>query len=165
MDLRGHEDPSEELERLAEEQVGDLENSEMAERAQRGKQRRDRVVDLYAAGSVRSPEDHYFAALIMLYGDEIGHFDFARQLARTAARTGEERAWSVIAAAWDRALLARGRAQRYGTQFIREQGRWSLGAIEEQVTDAERAFYGVPPLWVQRQHLELIRRREESSDS
>jgi hypothetical protein len=164
MDVRGQNDPSDELERLAEEQIGDLESGEMLERAQRGKRRRERVVDLYAAGSVRSPEDHYYAALVMLYGDETAHFDFARQLALTAARTGEERAWSVIAAAWDRGLLARGSAQRYGTQFVREQGQWTLGAIDERVTDAERAFYGVPPLWVQRQHLERIRRREESSE-
>ena len=164
MDLRGHEEPSEELERLAEEQVSDLESSEMVERGLRGKRRRERVADLYAAGFVRSPEDHYYAALVMLYGEEIVHFEFARRLARTAARTGEERAWSVIAAAWDRALLARGKAQRYGTQFVREQGHWTLGNVEEQVTDAERAFYGVPPLWVQRQHLDAIRRRDERSD-
>jgi hypothetical protein len=122
------------------------------------------VVTLYAAGAVQSREDHYHAALIMLYGDDLNHFELAQQLARRAAREGDERAWSVVAAAWDRALLARGLPQRFGTQFIREQGRWTLGALDDGVTDAERAFYGVPPLWVQRQHLDQIRQRDTSSD-
>jgi hypothetical protein len=163
MDPRSQEDPDKELERLAEEQISDLEN-EGQDRARRGKRRRERVVALYAAGAVQSPQDHYHAALVMLYGDEVGHFDLARHLARAAARNGEERAWSVVAAAWDRALLARGQPQRFGTQFVRENGRWSLGSVDESVTDGERAFYGVPPLWVQRQHLEQIRRRDEASD-
>jgi hypothetical protein len=164
MDSRSPEDPSEELERLAEEQISDLESSEQRERSQRGRHRRERVVTLYASGAVQSPKDYYHAAIVMLYGEEVSHFDLAQQLARRAAREGDERAWSVVAAAWDRALLARGQPQRFGTQFVREQGRWTLGEIDEQMTDAERAFYGVPPLWVQRQHLDLMRQRDASSD-
>lgn len=163
MDSRGSEDPSQELERLADEQISDLE-AEGQERVRRGKHRRERVVMLYAAGAVQSPADHYHAALVMLYGDEVGHFDLARTLATTAAHAGEPRAWSVAAAAWDRALLARGRPQRFGTQFVREGSSWSLGNVDESITDEERALYGVPPLWVQRQHLEQIRRREASSE-
>jgi hypothetical protein len=161
MEPRSQEDPSKELERLAEEQLSDLE-SEGQERVRSGKRRRERVAALYAAGAVQSPEDHYYAALVMLYGEEPSHFDLARRLARTAAHDGEERAWSVFAAAWDRSLIARGQPQRFGTQFVREHGHWSLGGIDEQTTDAERAFYAVPPLWVQRQNLEQIRRREEA---
>jgi hypothetical protein len=163
MEPRSQEDPSNELQRLAEEQIGDLE-TDTPDRAKRGKQRRERVVTLYAAGTIQSPEDHYHAALVMLYGDEMRHFDLARRLAEESARRGESRAWSVVAAAWDRWLLSRGQAQRFGTQFVREHGRWSLGEVNEAITDAERALYGVPPLWVQRQHLEQIRRRDESSD-
>jgi hypothetical protein len=29
------------------------------------------------------------------------------------------------------------------------------------VTDSQRAMYGVPPLWVQQQNVEQLRRREE----
>lgn len=162
MDPRSPEDPSKELERLADEQLSDLEG-EGQERVRNGKRRRERVVTLYAAGAIQSAEDHYNAALVLLYGEELGHFDLARQLARIAARDGEERAWSVLAAAWDRTLIARGQPQRFGTQFVRENGLWSLGGVDQQTTDAERAFYGVPPLWVQRQNLEQIRRREEAT--
>ena len=74
---------------------------------------------------------------------------------------GEARAWSVIAAAWDRALLARGQPQRFGTQFIRENGRWSLGRVDPRVNDYQRALYGVPPLWFQQQNVDQLQRRED----
>ena len=67
----------------------------------------------------------------------------------------------MIAAAWDRSLLARGRPQRFGTQFIRENGRWSLGRVDSRVTDYQRALYGVPPLWYQQQNVDQLQRREE----
>lgn len=119
---------------------------------------------LHRAHAIEGPEDLYFAALIMLYGDESKHHDLARQLAQRAAVEGEQRAWSIIAAAWDRSLLARGMPQRFGTQFVRENGRLTLGPIDPRITDAQRAMYGVLPLWVQRQHLEQLQRREENED-
>lgn len=156
------EEPSDELERLADEQLSDTE-SESVERIQRGKQRRMRVLDLYNQGVILSADDHYHAALVMLYGEEVAHFELARTFARRAATLGSARAWSIIAAAWDRSLIQCGRAQRFGTQFVREQGRWTLGRVDPSVTDAERAMYGVPPLWVQRQAVERLQRREEES--
>jgi hypothetical protein len=161
MEPRSSEEPSAELERLAEEQINDL-NSESEDRLRRGKERRERVVALYAAGMITSAQDNYHAALVMLYGEDLAHFDLARTFARRAAAVGEPRAWSLIAASWDRALLARGAPQRFGTQFVRENGRWSLGAVDPTVSDSLRAFYGVPPLWVQQQNAEQLQRREES---
>jgi hypothetical protein len=154
------EEEQTELEKLAIEQLNDL-DSEDDERRQRGQERRRRVLDLYSQGELHTEEDHYHAALVMLYGEESAHFELSKTFARRAAELGEPRAWSVIAAAWDRSLLSRGLPQRYGTQFVREEGRWSLGPVDPNVTDAQRALYGVPPLWVQRQTLERIRRREE----
>jgi hypothetical protein len=153
--------PESELERLAEEQLNEL-SSENEERADRSKERRERVAELYAQGHVQSAEDYYHAALVMLYGEDLPHFDLARTFARRAADMGETRAWSVVAAAWDRGLLKRGQPQRFGTQFVREDGRWSLGQVDPSVTDGERAMYGVPPLWVQRQHAEQLQRREDA---
>lgn len=161
MNSPGDEDVSQELRRLAEAQLSDLESDE-PERFERGRERRVRVMTLYKANVIEDAEDFYFAALIMLYGDEAKHHDLARQLAQRAADDGEQRAWSVVAAAWDRSLLARGMPQRFGTQFVRENGRLSLGSIDPRITDAQRAMYGVLPLWVQRQHLEQLQRREEN---
>ena len=42
-----------------------------------------------------------------------------------------------------------------------ENGRWSLGRVDPRVTDAQRALYGVPPLWVQQQNVDQLQRREE----
>jgi len=61
-------------------------------------------------------------------------------------------------------LIMRGKPQRYGTQFIRENGRWSLGKVDPTVTDSQRAIYGVPPLWVQEQAVQRLQRREEEPD-
>ena len=154
------EELSAELERLAEEQVNDL-DSESDDRQDRSKQRRERVVTLYARGALRSAQDFYYASLVLLYGDELAHFDLARNFAKRAAEMEEGRAWSVIAAAWDRALLARNQPQRFGTQCIRENGRWSLGRVDPRVNDYQRALYGVPPLWYQQQNVDQLQRREE----
>ena len=67
----------------------------------------------------------------------------------------------MVAAAWDRSLIGRGKPQRFGTQFIREGGRWSLGRVDARVTDAQRALYGVPPLWVQQQNVDQLQQRED----
>ena len=101
------------------------------------------------------------AALIMLYGDDVAHFELAKTFAKRAAALGEGRAWSVIAASWDRSLLGRGLPQRFGTQFIRENGRWSLGRVDPRVSDSLRALYGVPPLWVQQQNVDQLQQRDE----
>ncbi|ABU59400.1 hypothetical protein [Roseiflexus castenholzii] len=161
MDRYMPDDVSAELERLAEEQIIDL-DADAEDRVRRGRQRRARVATLYAQGKLQTERDFYHASLVMLYGEEPAHWELARLLARRAADLGDPRAWSIIAAAWDRSLLARGQPQRFGTQFIRENGRWTVGRVDPNVTDAERAFYGVPPLWVQRQAAEQLQRREEN---
>ncbi|KPV51168.1 hypothetical protein SE17_22745 [Kouleothrix aurantiaca] len=160
MEQNSFEEPSAELERLAEEQINDLDTTG-DERSQRGKHRRERVLALYSQGALRSAQDNYYAALIMLYGDDIAHFELAKTFAQRSGALGEPRAWSVIAASWDRSLLGRGKPQRFGTQFVREGGRWSLGKVDPRVTAAQRALHGVPPLWVQQQNAEQLQRRED----
>jgi hypothetical protein len=161
MEPQNFEETSAELERLAVEQLNDDEG-ELEARRQRGRSRRARVRQLYQQGAVRTGEDYYHAALVMLHGDEIASLELARHMARRATELGEQRAWSVIATAWDRALIKRGLPQRFGTQFVRENGRLSLGPVDPSITDSQRALYGVPPLWVQQQTVERLRRREES---
>ncbi|MEN9937714.1 MAG: hypothetical protein RLZZ387_4293 [Chloroflexota bacterium] len=161
MEPGGTENPSAELERLADEQINDL-DSEAEDRGSRAKERRERVVELYAQGAIQSAADNYHAALVMLYGEDLAHYELARTFARRAAQAGEGRAWSVVATSWDRALIARGEPQRFGTQFIRENGRWSLGRVDATISDAERAMYGVPPLWVQQQSVDQLQQREDA---
>lgn len=153
------EEPGDELARLAQETI-EGQSSDLATI----RTRCQRVIDLYANGSVRDARDNFHAALVLLYGEKPAHYELARTFARRAAREGEQRAWTLIAMAWDRWLIATGKAQRYGTQIIRQGGRWSLGIVDERVTDLERAFYGVPPLYVQRQRADQLQRQEDTPD-
>lgn len=144
---------SHELERLADEQLHDDNTHQRQHRC-------GRVCDIAAAGGITEPADYYHAAIVLLHGETIEEFATALYFARTATQRHDHRAWAVIAASWDRLLIAKHQPQRFGTQFIRINGRWSLGEIDPSVNDAERAFYGVPPLWVQIKSAAAMQRRE-----
>jgi hypothetical protein len=152
------EEPSEELARMAREaieaQAGSVDMSGARRRCQR-------VIDMYSAGLVQSGRDHFHASWVMLCGETQGHYSMSRMLARRATEMGEERAWTLRAMSWDRWLVASGKPQRFGTQIIKQGGRWSLGEVDTKVTDLDRAIYAVPPLYVQRQSAEQLQRREE----
>ncbi len=157
--LPPHEEPSEELERLAREtleaQAGTADPVGARRRCQR-------VIDIYAQGLVLDARDNFHAAWVMLCGETQGHYSMARMFARRATEMGEERAWTLRAMAWDRWLVATGRPQRFGTQIIKQHGHWSLGMVEPGVSDLERALYAVPPLYVQRQRAEQLDRQENA---
>ncbi|MFQ3663136.1 MAG: hypothetical protein SNJ69_12170 [Chloroflexaceae bacterium] len=153
------ESPGEELERLARESLeaqSDLSDLD-------GMRRRcQRVIDLYAQGHITGPSDNFHAAWVLLCGETAAHFSLARMFARRAAELGEARAWTLEAMAWDRWLVATGKPQRFGTQILKQHGRWSLGAVDPTVSDLERALYGVPPLYVQQQRVEQLQRQESA---
>ena len=144
-----------ELERLADEQIQEDEHGARRERC-------ERVCDIAVAGGIRSGADYYYAAIVLLHGETLEEFATALHFARTSTNQREPRAWSVVAATWDRLLIANRRPQRFGTQFIHVDGLWGLGPVDEQTSDAERAFYGVPPLWVQRKSAAALQRHDET---
>lgn len=153
------ETPGEELERLAREtleaQAGTADPVGARRRCQR-------VIDIYAAGHIEHARDNFHAAWVMICGETQAHYSLARMFARRATELGEVRGWTLRAMAWDRWLVATGKPQRFGTQIIKQHGRWSLGAIEPTVSDVERAFFAVPPLYVQRERVEQLQRQEET---
>jgi hypothetical protein len=159
--IRGDELPGDELARLAYEtiegQMGSNEAAAMRIRCQR-------VIDLYAEGAIIEPRDYFHAAVVLLYGEKSAHYELSRNFSRRAAKEGESRAWTVSAMAWDRWLLAVGKPQRFGTQIIRKDGRWSLGNVDPQISDIDRAFYGVPPLHVQQQRAVQLQRQEDADE-
>lgn len=157
-----HEEPGDELERLARETLEAQSGTADPVGARR---RCQRVIDLYAQGAVLGARDNFHAAWVMLCGETQGHYSLARMFARRATEMGEERGWTLRAMAWDRWLVASGKPQRFGTQIIKQQGRWSLGSVEPSVSDLERAFYAVPPLYVQRQRAEQLERQESGDDA
>lgn len=155
------DDPGEELARMAQETI---ESQSVAPDPASARQRCERVLELHQQGKVLNARDNFHAALVMLYGDRPSHYELAYNLADHAARLGEQRAWTLQAMALDRWLLSVGRPQRFGTQIIKQGGRWSLGALDEKVSDSERAMYGVPPLFVQQQRARQLQRQEEQEE-
>ncbi|MBP1464761.1 hypothetical protein EYB53_003455 [Candidatus Chloroploca sp. M-50] len=153
------EDPSGELERLAREalEAQAETNDPIATR-----QRCQRVIDLYAGGWVQNERDNFHAAWVMICGESQGHFSLAQLFARRSAELGEDRAWTLWAMAWDRWLVAGGKPQRFGTQIIKQHGRWSLGVVDPDISDLERALFAVPPLYVQLQRAEQLQRQENN---
>lgn len=156
-----HETPSEELERLAREtleaQAGTLDPIGARRRCQR-------VFEIAAANGIVDGRDHFHAAWVMLCGESQSHFATARRFAREATLLGELRGWTLRAMAWDRWLMAGGQPQRFGTQIVKQGGRWSLGPVAPGVSDEERALYAVPPLYVQRQRADQRARQEDSNE-
>jgi hypothetical protein len=156
-----YESPGDELARLAQEtiesQASTVDLAAMRIRSQR-------VIDLYVKGAIQDAREYFHASLVLLYGEKSEHYELSRTFAQRAARQGEERAWTVYAMAWDRWLLSTNQPQRFGTQIIRQNGRWSLGDINHDMSDNERAFYGVPPLYVQQQRAAQLQRQEDMSD-
>jgi hypothetical protein len=153
-----NEDPHDELMRLAREavesQTGTVDMAAARVRCQR-------VIDLYAQGIFADSRDYFHAAWVMLCGETPGHYSLARTFARQSADLGEERAWTLQAMALDRWLVASGMPQRFGTQMIKQDGRWSLGSVDPKTSDLDRALFAVPPLYVQLQRAEQLQRQEE----
>ncbi len=153
------EAPGEELERLAREtleaQAGTADPVGARRRCQR-------VIDIYTTGSVEDARDNFHAAWVMICGESQAHYSLARMFARRATDLGEVRGWTLRAMAWDRWLVAGSKPQRFGTQIIKQNGHWSLGPVDPDVSDLERAFFAVPPLHVQRQRAEQLQRQEDN---
>jgi len=116
--------------------------------APRDRERVRRVRAIVASGVELSADDRYHAAMVLQHGEAREDFELAHELARRAAEEDADhpQARWLAAAALDRALIAAGRPQRYGTQTIREADRWVLAPVDPAVTDAERAAWDVPPL-------------------
>lgn len=152
------EDTSAELMRLARETV---EAQSQPTDTATTRARCQRVIDLYTQGAIEGAEDFFHAGWVLLSGESQAHYSLARNFAHRAAQLGDARAWTLEAMAWDRFLIASGQRQRFGTQIIKQGGRWSLGPVDPKVTDLDRAMYGVPPLYVQQQQAEQLQRQEE----
>lgn len=126
--------------------------------APRDRERERRVREIVASGVALTPDDRYHAAIVLQHGEDRDDFELAHELARRAAEEDADHPHArwLAAAALDRALIAAGQPQRYGTQSIREGERWVLAPVDPAVTDAERAAWDVPPLAVSRASVEAM---------
>lgn len=116
--------------------------------APRDRERLQRVREILATGAPLTPDDRYHAAMVLQHGEAREDFELAYELSRRAAEEDADHPHArwLAAAALDRALIADGRPQRYGTQSVREGERWVLAPVDPTVTDAERDAWDVPTL-------------------
>ncbi len=113
---------------------------------QRDRTRRQRVEAFLASEPFLDAEDYFHAAMIFLRGETPEHFLQAHTLAYKGAKQGYPACFCLMAAAYDRVLMSQGHAQKYGTQYIIQHGRWVLYEVDPTTTDAQRAQWNVPPL-------------------
>src|SRR5216117_3857871 len=123
--------------------------ADVARVLRRDEQRR-RIVQLAIEHhTLKTADDDYHAAMVMQHGVKPDDFALARDLAKRAMELDpkkREAAW-LYAAATDRYLWRTGKAQIYGTQYKKVEGRWTLEPFDPHgVTDDERLRHGVPPL-------------------
>ncbi len=135
----------------------------------RDQHRLGRVLELMSEGNITLPEDCYRAALVLQHGNAVEHFIAAQQLARRAfdegysSKEGEPDPLWLSAAAEDRALVAQGLPQKYGTQYSRfEDGTWSFSTdIDPNISDEERRKMHVPSLAEAQRKLQEYQRAEK----
>lgn len=113
---------------------------------QRDRERLEAVLRAVDAGEARTTDDLYHCAMVLQHGWLAEHQQLAHDLAVRAADGGHPGACWLAAAALDRWLMRNGRPQRFGTQYVRTDGDWSLYDCDAATTDEERRAWDVPAL-------------------
>jgi hypothetical protein len=109
--------------------------------------RREEVLSYLQAGQIVIAEDLFRAALIFQHGDCPEHYSLAAALALRAFEMDYLSAGWLYAAATDRYLQSIGKFQSYGTQYmVGLDGHFALCPVSGEITDEERAEYGLPSL-------------------
>ncbi|MCJ0824895.1 hypothetical protein MQC88_02795 [Luteimonas sp. 50] len=103
--------------------------------------RREQVQAMLAAGTVRSANDYYHAAMVFQHGDTLADFRLANALATLAMQldSGNEHYRWLAGASWDRLLMRQMQPQWYGTQYKGDaRGMYLFPVASDAVSDAER---------------------------
>ena len=117
------------------------------------------VLEFLAKDTVQTPEDKFYAALILqhtplafcegrIVAKSPYNYLLAHYLAEQSFEAGYKSAGILVAQTMDRYLSFTVGHQKYGTNRIVDQttGKEELIPIDRSVSDSERAKYGVPPL-------------------
>ena len=110
-------------------------------------ERRVEVMGYLNKGQLTTGNDMYYAAFIFQHGNCPEHYQLANQLADKAIKLGYRDARWIYAATLDRYLLSTGKKQKFGTQYVSNDGcTYVLEPVNPKTTDAERRRFDVPPL-------------------
>jgi hypothetical protein len=136
------------LDDQADRQVSSFEQIDWSKVAPRDEARRKRVDELIAAGAAHAADDYYHAAMVYQHGNAVAEIQRAHDLAVKAVELdpAQDSARWLAAAAEDRVLMYQYKAQKWGTQYKKVDGKWILWPVDPRVTDAQRAEWEVPPL-------------------
>lgn len=125
----------------------------------RDRERRARVRKLHGEGRIRTGEDHFRAAVVLVHGREIEDYEEALEIARRGSELKPEQTHlrALCGLIQDRLLLSRGEPQWYGTQRQLKDGRVVLCPLDlDAVTDEDRRAMGLPTLEERFQELERL---------
>ena len=119
-----------------------------AELVERAAARRRAASERVEGGGVKKPEDAFHAASLLVESDRPAEVERAAGLARQALAGDPDllAARPLVATAVDRGRLLTGKPQKYGTQLVEIAGQWKVYDVAPEVTDEERAEWGLPPL-------------------
>jgi len=115
-----------------------------------------------AAGGAKVADDYYHAAMVFQHGRTPAEIQHAYDLAMKAValEPNHKSARWLAAAAEDRKLMYEKKPQKWGTQFIKRDGKWIVWDVDPSITDEERAQWNVPPLSQARARAEAMNQRD-----
>lgn len=144
---------ADELKRLFDEDQADRttapgKNIDWESVSMRDEAREQRVKELLRGGAFQSGADYYHAAMILQHSPEANDYLLAHDLCVIAISKGEQRAKWLAAASLDRFLMAIGRPQRFGTQFVSRRSFHppKLVPVDPDIPDQLRRELNVPSL-------------------
>lgn len=111
----------------------------------RDKKRRLEVRKIISAGGLNEAVDFYGAAMIFQHGETTSDYGMAKKLAKEAMEMGLEKAKWLYAATTDRYLVSKGKKQKFGTQFEKDNSdSWVIvGGIDSKTSQADRDKFNV----------------------
>lgn len=125
------------------------------------RKRRERVLDILRAGSVKTAADYHHAAMVFQHGESLADIRLAHALSTISmslAPDEKQYRW-LTAASWDRIMTTQLQPQWYGTQFQSDEKGMFLYPLEEgAVDDDERRDMQVPTLAEARAQLQEMGR-------
>jgi len=134
------------------------------DKADRDKDRAKTAKSYAKKGWLCTPEDQFHAAWVMRHNSDADDLKIALDAATNAMNGHVPRANWLTAIVFDRHQVHTGQPQRYGSMMGTPEGKLCLYAIDESITDADRALYGMPPIQSQfKRVLEANSIREEAT--
>lgn len=135
---------------------------DFAMQSEADRQRRVHTGELLDQGLLHSADDLYHAAFVYQHGDNEADYLKAHVLATAAVARGKAAAKWIAAATLDRYLLAIGRPQVFGTQYMTPKDKATTQEPYDRtaISDALRAAMGVPSLNLQTQTLIQMKNAE-----